>query len=121
MFRGWDSRLVDGYWNLIDDSLDDRIGFGSNLRMEGCCSVEALEGNGKTRFSLSRGMSREVSLEVGAAIVNDFGMEPGDSSSIAVCLKIKEKLKLEIYRDEIEFFLLALFIPNAILFFLLLF
>lgn len=83
----------------MDDSLDDRIAFGSNFRMEGRWSVEALEGNGKTRFSLSRGMSREVSLEVGAAIVNDFGMEPGDSSSIAVCLKIKEKLRLEKERE----------------------
>lgn len=89
MFR--DSRFVDGYWNLMDDdSLDDGTGFlASNLRTEGCWSIEALEGNGKTRFSPSRGMSREVSLEVGAAIVNDFGIEPGDSSSIAVCRKQK--------------------------------
>lgn len=100
MFTGcWDSRFVDGYWNLMDDSLHDRIAFDSNFRMEGRWSVEAVEGNGKTRFSLSRGMSREVSLEVGAAIVNDFGMEPGDSSSIAVCLKIKEKLRLEKERE----------------------
>lgn len=107
-----DSRFVDGCCNLTDDSLDDRIGFASNLRTEGCWSAEALEGNGKTRFSLSRGMSRVASLEVGAAIVNDFGMEPGDSSSIAVCLKIKEKLKLKIYREGIHFhflFFLLLF------------
>lgn len=94
MFR--DSRFVDAYWNLMDDdSLDDGTGFlASNLRTEGCWSVEALEGNGKTRFSPSRGMSREVSLEVGAAIVNDFGIEPGDSSSIAVCLRNKGEIEI---------------------------
>lgn len=78
--------MVDGYWNLAD-SLDDSVGFPSYFRIEGYWSVEVLQGNGKTiLLGESRGISSEESLVVGAATVSDFEIEPGDSSSIALCL-----------------------------------
>lgn len=67
------------------------LAFVSNLRIEEYWSVEALECNGKICLmfvEVPRGSSSEASLGDGVATVNDLVIELGDSSSIALCLKI---------------------------------